>query len=213
MVTQIPTHVKKAIEEGVVQIENAITDTETKDSIDSLIKSYSILERRMLFGKTTYLVQSLQKLCGEKGAELILNLLNRGSSEGAFKLIGEVKSEDVKRFLQVLVVKYGAQYQWLFDPFQNDWERYEFSTKYHGTPPLPVISIKIVDKSGRLSELETPLGTYIDLVQALIKHLKAIDEEMENLGQPKAIQKLVQRHKLESIKKTMEELLQTPTEK
>jgi len=213
MATGIPTHVKKAIEEGVAQIEKSIADSEIKNSIDRLIHSYSLLDRSMLFGKTTYLAQSLLKLCGKEGSDLILNLLTRGSSEGAFALLGEVKNDNVKRFLEALVAEYGAQYQWLLEPFPNDWERYMLSTKYLGVPPLPIISVKIVDKSGRLFELESPLGTYTDLVQALVTHLKTIDEEVEKLGHRKAVRKLIQRDKLESMKKAIDELLETPEEK
>lgn len=213
MTRQLPSGVRKALEEGVTQIEKAIQNLETKNLIESLIQSYSKLDRVALFGKTSYLAESLRKLCGNRGAELILNLLNRGSSEGAFQLIGKVESSDVKQFLEVLVMKYGAQYQWLFDPFPNDWERYNFSTKYLGTPSIPVISIKIIDKTGRLLKLETPLTTYIDLVVAQIEHLKRIDEEMEDLGQPQSIQKIVPRNKLKKIKKIVEELLERPKKK
>jgi hypothetical protein len=152
-------------------------------------------------------------LCGSKGAELIINILNRGSSEGAFQLIGEVENNDVKQFLQVLVMKYGAQYQWLLDPFPNDWQRYNFTTKYLGAPSLPLICTSIVDKSGRMLELESPLTSFIDLVVAQIKHLKKIDEEMEDLGQPRSVQKIVPRNKLENIKEIVERLLETPTKK
>jgi len=213
MSAKLPAHVKKTIEVGLTQIEKAITDLETKNSINSLIRSHSRLDRRALFGKTTYLLQSLKRLCGEQGAELIVNMLNRGSSEGAFLLLEEAKSEKVRQFLKTLIVRYGAQYQWLFERFQYDWQRYELTTTYYGIPLVPAISIKIVDKSGKLMELESPLGTYIDLVQALVRHLKAVDEDMEKLGQPKAVRKLIQKDKLESIKKTIDELLETPKEK
>ena len=213
MAKRLPSGIKKAVEEGATQIEKTIQDLETRNLIDDLLQSYSKLDRRALFGKTTYLVESLRKLCGKEGAELILNILTRGSSEGALQLIEEVKSNDVKRFLEVLVMKYGAQYQWLFDPFPNDWERYNFSTKYLGTPSLPVISIKIVDKSGRLLELESPLTTYVDLVVALVDHLRSVDKEMKSLGQPRATQRIVSRKKLNKIKKTVEELLETPKKK
>jgi hypothetical protein len=212
MVEQIPAKVRKSVEEGSSQIEKAIADAETKKSIVDLLQSYSILDRRRLFGKTTYLIQSLQKLCGGKGTELIVNVLSRGSSEGAFKLIEEVKNDDVRHFLEALVVRYGAQYQWLFEPFQHDWERYELRTSYLGTPRLPVISMRIVDKSGTLMELESPIATYVDLVQALVGHLKSIAEEMKSFGQPKALEKLGQIDKLKGMKKTIEETLETPSE-
>lgn len=213
MAKRLPPRIEKVVEEGVTQIDKAIKDLNTKNLIDSLIQSYSKLDRRALFGKTTYLAQSLRELCGNRGTDLVLNILNKGSSEGAFKLIGEVKNNDVKQFLEALVMKYGAQYQWLLDPFPNDWERYNFSTSYLGTPSFPVISMKIVDKSGRLFELESPLTTYVDLVAALVGHLKSTDEEMEDLGQPHAVQKIVTRKKLKKIKKTIEELLETPKKK
>ncbi|NIO38160.1 hypothetical protein GTO27_10740 [Candidatus Bathyarchaeota archaeon] len=213
MSKRIPKGIRKSLNEGVAQIDEAIQDSENENLIESLIQSYSKLDRHELLGKTTYLVQSLEKLCGHSGAELILNLLNRGSSEGALRLIGEVEGNKVKQLLEALVMKYGAQYQWLLDLFPNDWQRYNFSTKYLGVPPLPVTSIKIVDKSGRLLELESPLQTYVKLVAALVEHLKAIDDEMKDLGEPHAIQKRVPKSDLEKIKKIAEELLEIPKKK
>lgn len=210
MARKLPSDIRKALGEGVADIGKAIQDLETRNLIDGLIQSYSKLDKTAMLGKTTYLAESLRKLCGLKGAELIINVLNRGSSRGAWQLIGEVESNDVKQFLEALVMKYGAQYQWLFDPFPNDWERYDLTTKYMGVPPRPVISLKIVDKSGRLLKIESPLTTYVDLVVAQMEHLKRIDNEMEKFGQPHSIQKIVPTNKLKKMKKIAEELLEAP---
>jgi len=201
---------KRSIVKGVAQIGKAIQDLETKDLIDSLIQSYSKLDRSEIFGKMTYLVESLTKLCEPKGTEVIINLLSRGVSKGSWQIIEEVERNDVKQFLKALAMKYGAQFQWLLDPFPKDWERYNFSTKYIGVPSLPVISTRIIDKSGTLLELESPLTTYVDLVVAQIEHLMNIEKEMEESGQPSSIRKIVPREKLQKIKKIVEELLETP---
>lgn len=211
MARKIPSHVKKSLEEGVAEIKEAIQDEKRRDLIGDVIESYSKLDKGTLSGKITYLASSLRRLCGPKGTELIMNLLSRGSSPGSWKLVGEVKDTEVKHFLETIVMKYGAQYQWFLDPFRSDWERYEFSTEYKGAPSLPIISMRIVNKSGRVLELESPLTTYVDLVIAQVKHLQTIDDEMADLGQPHSVQKIVSKKKLGKMKKAVEKLLERTT--
>jgi len=207
-----PREIKIAIEKGAAQIEKAIQEPETKESIDNLIQSYSTLDTISIYGKTTYLVESLRRLCGSKGSELILNVLTRGSSEGAWEAIDQVSSKEVRQFLNTLILKYGAKFQWLLEPFQNDWQRYYISTKYSGTPLMPIVSARIINKKGEPFELESPLRAYVNLVAAFVGYLSIIDGEMEKLGQPKAVQKIVTKKKLEDMKKVLEELLENPKE-
>jgi hypothetical protein len=203
---------RKRIEDGIMKIEEAIRNNETKNSLESVIESYSKMDRISLIGKQTYLAESLNKLCGLSGTELILNLLTRGSSIGSFNLIDQIENSEVKAFLKRLVFKYGAQYQWFLEPFQKDWERYNLSTTYVGFPTTPVINFKIVNKSGQLLELESPLSTYSKLVVVQVQHLKTIDEHMKKMGDPKGLQKIIKKD-LIKIKEIIEKLLEEDVKK
>jgi len=205
-------NVEKQIAPGIAELEKAIENIETQNTIESIIQSYSKLDKNLLFAKTTYLAQSLSRLCGKRGTEFLLNLLTRGSSEGAYQLTGKITNENLRRFLESLVFKYGAQYQWFLDPFPSDWQRSYMSTKYMGSPPLPVVSTKVIDKSGNVFELESPLQTYANLLVDQIRHLKAIRDELNNLGHKNLFQELV-RKQLTKIDDIIQELMEVPKEK
>lgn len=198
---------KKRIEDGLNKIEEAIVNDETRNSLESVIESYSKLDKTALVGKQTYLAQSIAKLCGLSGTELILNLLSRGSSNGSFNVIDRIENPEVKAFLNRIVIKYGAQYQWFLEPFQKDWQRYDFSIRYFGIPHLPIIECKIINKAGQLLELESPLPTYSKLVVAQIQHFKAMDKELKKLGSPEGVKKLIGKD-LIKIKEVVEDLLE-----
>jgi len=204
-------NLEKQIAPGIAEIEKAIENIETKNMIENIIESYSKLDRNSLFAKTTYLVQSLSRLCGQKGTQFLLNVLTRGSSEGAYQLTRKISNENLRRFLEGLVSKYGAQYQWFLEPFPKDWQRSYISTKYLGSRPVPIISTKIIDKSGNLLELESPLPTYVSLLVDQFKHLKATRDELRNLGQPNLFKGLAG-NQLARIKDIIEELLEVPKE-
>lgn len=208
MKEQLPSKTKERITEGVTMLEKAIRNVETKNSIENVIQSYSKIDKNIQWSKQSYLVECLGSLCGAAGTEIIINLLTRGASSGALRLIEDIKNPEVKAFLKETVLKYGAQYQWFLEPLQKDWERYEFSTRYLGVPPFPVISAKIVCKSGQLLELESPLTTYGKLVVAQVEHLKSIDDDMKKLGSPKTVQKILGKNQLEKLKRIVDELLE-----
>ena len=198
---------EKRIEDGLNKIEKAISNIESRNSLEYLIESYSKLERTALIGKQTYLAESLAKSCGLSGTELILNLLSRGSSNGSFNVIDRINNLEVKEFLKRIVIKYGAQYQWFLEPFQKDWERYNFTTSYLGVPHFPVIECKIINKTGELFELKSPLTTYSKLIAAQIQHIGAVDEELKQSGYPEGVKKLIEKE-LIKIKEVVDKLLE-----
>jgi hypothetical protein len=203
---------KKRIEDGIFDIEKAIIDNETRDSLESVIESYSKIDKTDLIGKQTYLVESLAELCGVLGTEMILNLLNRGSNAGSFKVIDGIENSEVRRFLKRIILKYGAQYQWFLEPFRKDWQRYDFSTKYFGVSAMPIVGWKVINKAGELQEIESPLPAYVHLVTAQIQHLNSVNKEMEKIGKPNAVKSLVGKDLLIKMKQAIDELLEEKKE-
>lgn len=104
-------------ETAISQLSEAIKDENKKRRIEEIISSYSKLDHTQLFAKSVYLSQSLQILCEEEAIGLLMNLLNRGSSEGAFNIISKVSDVHLREFLERLVTVYGVSYQWFLDPF------------------------------------------------------------------------------------------------
>ncbi len=202
--------IKKRIEDGITKIEETIVNDENRNSVESIIESYSKINRTALMGKQSYLIESLSNLCGLVGTELILNLLSRGSNKGSFDVIDRIENPEVRAFLKRILIKYGAQYQWFLEPFQKDWQRYDFSTRYVGVPHLPIVECKIINKAGQLLHLESPLPAYSKLVAAQVQQLKAIDEEMKKMGNPKGVKKLISKD-LIKIKEVVEKLLEENT--
>ena len=209
----VPSKRKKVVEEGLIQLEKAIEDQETMKALENVIQSFSKLDKTTRWAKESYLLESLTSLCGAKGTEVILNLLNRGSSKGSVQLIETAKSPAVKKFLNDIMLKYGAMYQWFLEPFQEDWQRYNFSVQYQGIPPLPLISTKIICKSGRLLEFESPLPSYVDLLVAQVGLLKGADEGLKKLGSAKGIKGIVEKGQLKKMKEIIDKLLEEDVDK
>jgi hypothetical protein len=203
----IPPKEINRFRKGIIELENAIKNPETRESINNLIESYSRFDRGDIWAKQSYLVESLHRLCGKLGTEVMVNILNRGSSTGSWNIISQIEVEELKRFLEQLTNKYGARYQWFLDPYPDDWQRYHYSTEYVGVPPLPIISSKITTKTGKSLELRSPLNTYGSMILAQMEHLTNIEHEMEKLGVPKSIQKIMGKDKLKKIKSIVEKLL------
>ena len=190
-----------------MKLEEAMQKKETMDALESIIESYSKLDRNSQIGKQTYFVESLSNLIDVSSAELIANLLSRGSSIGSFHIINNVQNLEVKAFLTKLISKYGAQLQWFLERFQKDWQRYDFTTTLYGIPPMAIINSKVIDKSGHLYELESPLPSFATLVLAQIEHLKVIEKQLEKLGYPRYVMKIVGKDQLLKSKKIIEELI------
>lgn len=91
--------------------------------------------------------------------------------------------------------------------FPHDWQRVQVSTFYRGQPTSPVISLRIIDKSGNEFHMDSPAPQFAHFLEIQFLHLRNLDRELRTNSRPGIFQIMGER--IKKIKEYMDEIATT----